>query len=165
MAREARCSHSFARPFPPTLSTQKAGRFSRIEGTYITLPSILAAWQRNPNRAISWNVYKIAAKAVLLRAVEATDHAAEVAEAAAEFKVLATTPMASQACLAIGRLFLADRHNGRRCTADTLPTSLPKVSGRRQTTNQHRCFVDHDQTLAKRIGGLPGRVFGAKVRV
>jgi hypothetical protein len=42
-----------------------------------------------PTKPTSWNIYKAAAKAVWLGTVEATDEAAAIKKAAAEYKVLA----------------------------------------------------------------------------
>jgi hypothetical protein len=46
-----------------------------------------------PPKPTSWNIYKIASKAVWLGEVEAPDEAAAVAKAAAQFKVPATRLM------------------------------------------------------------------------
>jgi hypothetical protein len=52
------------------------------------------AKEPEPPKPISWNVYKIASKAVWLGEVEAPDEATAIEKAAAEFKVPASRLMA-----------------------------------------------------------------------
>jgi hypothetical protein len=54
----------------------------------------MAKKRLEPPKPISWNVYKIASKAVWLGEVEAPDETVAMEKAAAEFKVPATRLMA-----------------------------------------------------------------------
>jgi hypothetical protein len=88
--------------WPPALAhTASAGvsrPFSRIigriEGTYPAVDICRMAKKPELPKPISWNVYKIASKAVWLGEVEAPGEAAAIEKAAAEFKVPATKLMA-----------------------------------------------------------------------
>lgn len=69
-----------------------AGLINRIERTWLA-PDTCMAKKPQPPKPTSWNIYKIASKAVWLGEVEAPDEAAAVAKAAAQFKVPATRLM------------------------------------------------------------------------
>jgi membrane-bound lytic murein transglycosylase B len=66
----------------------------RIEGTYLATDTWRMAKKPDPPKPASWNIYKIAAKAVRLGTVEAADEATAIEKAAAEFKVPANRLMA-----------------------------------------------------------------------
>jgi hypothetical protein len=81
---------------PNFRSEQSAGAeaLQPIEGTYLAVDTYRMAKKPEPPKPISWNVYKIASKAVWLAEVEGTDEAAAIEKAATEFKVPATKLMA-----------------------------------------------------------------------
>jgi hypothetical protein len=82
------------RPFPVAPYPQRAGAFSRIEGTYLAVDTCRMVKKPEPPKPTTWTIYKIAAKAVRLGTVEAPDEAAAMEKAAAEFKVPAKRLMA-----------------------------------------------------------------------
>jgi hypothetical protein len=69
-------------------------RSSRIEGTCLAFDTCLMAKKPEPPKPTSWNVYKLANKAVWLGRVEALDETEAIEKAAAAFKVPANRPMA-----------------------------------------------------------------------
>jgi hypothetical protein len=70
------------------------GLTGRIEGTHLAADTRCMAKKPESSKPTTWNIYKIASKAVWLGAVEAPDGATAMEKAAAEFKVPANRLMA-----------------------------------------------------------------------
>jgi hypothetical protein len=74
--------HNPGRLFPT--SPERAAPFSRSEGTYLAVDTCRMAKKSEPQKPISWKVYKIASKAAWPGEVEAPNAAIASETAAAE---------------------------------------------------------------------------------
>jgi hypothetical protein len=86
-----------------------------------------------PPTPICWKVYKIAAKAVRLGAVEAPDEATAIEKAAAEFKVPATRLMAIRRCrtgeITVPHATAVARKLSLRLPMSACPAATPAAAG------------------------------------